>query len=221
MPVITARAVLDTDAVRSPPTGPASGDDEEETAGPSPPGRRLRLVALAGLAYALVALLAYRPILPGDGTRLPSCACGDLVQGVWFLRWTPFALLHGLNPFLTDFIGYPSGVNLAQNTSMPLLGVLAAPVTWVAGPVAGLDTLLWLSFPLSATAAFVALRHWIRRRRPPLWAACSTGSRLTWWARGVTSTCCSSPFPAHPDGGRRAASSATGATPCVGCPPSA
>ncbi len=156
------RAVLGTDALRSPPANPTSDGDEAD--GPRPPSSAwpLATAALAGLAYALVALLAYRPILPGDGSRLPTCACGDLVQGVWFLRWTPFALLHGMNPFLTNYIDYRSGVNLAQNTLMPLLGVLAAPITWVAGPVASLNTLLWLAFPLSATAGFVAFRHWIR-----------------------------------------------------------
>ena len=160
--MIVARAVLSTEAVGSASADAAPASGEPDGTRPSSSGSRLRAVALAGLAYALVALLAYRPILPGDGARLPTCACGDLVQGVWFLRWTPFALLHGLNPFLTNFIDYPSGVNLAQNTSMPLLGVLAAPITWVAGPVASLNTLLWLAFPLSATAGFVAFRHWVR-----------------------------------------------------------
>jgi hypothetical protein len=122
----------------------------------------MRALAVAAVAYAVVALLAYRPIWPGDNSRLPTCACGDLVQGVWFLRWTSFALLHGHNPFLTDYIDYPSGVNLAQNTSMPLLGVVVAPFTWVFGPVAGLNVLLWLSFPVSASAGFVACRRWAR-----------------------------------------------------------
>ena len=154
--------MLATDPVGSLSPDPASGSDEEADARGSSSRWRLPAVVLAGPAYALVALLAYRPILPGNGTRLPTCACGDLVQGVWFLRWTPFALFHGMNPFLTNFIDYRSGVNLAQNTLMPLLGLLAAPITWVAGPVASLNTLLWLAFPLSATAGFVAFRHWIR-----------------------------------------------------------
>ena len=114
------------------------------------------------MLYALLALCVYWPILPWTDSRLPLCACGDAVQGVWFLHWTPFALLHGLNPFLTDYIDHPGGVNLAQNTSMPLLGVVSAPVRWLFGPVAALNAMLWLAFPASATACYVALGRWVR-----------------------------------------------------------
>jgi hypothetical protein len=120
-----------------------------------------RTVALVGIAYALLALLAYRPILPFDNSRLPTCACGDLVQNVWFLQWTSFAVLHGHNPFLTNYMNFPSVVNVAQNTSTPLLGIISAPVTWAFGPVASLNFLLWLAYPVSATACFVTLRRWV------------------------------------------------------------
>ena len=119
---------------------------------------------LAATTYAVLALLVYWPILPWDNSRLPLCACGDAIQGVWFLHWTPFAILHGHNPFLTNYFDYPGGVNLAQNTSMPLLGVLSAPIRWLFGPVAALNAMLWLAFPASATACFFALRRWV------LWA---------------------------------------------------
>ena len=36
---------------------------------------------------------------------------GDQLGTVWFLRWTPFALLHGHNPFFSDYANYPFGVN--------------------------------------------------------------------------------------------------------------
>lgn len=121
-----------------------------------------RVILLAAIAYALLALLAYRPILPFDNTRLPTCSCGDLIQDVWFLRWTPFAVWHGHNPFLTNYMNFPTGVNNAQNTSMPLLGLLSAPVSWAFGPVATLNTVMWLAYPVSATACFVTLRAWVR-----------------------------------------------------------
>jgi hypothetical protein len=121
----------------------------------------IRAIVLAGAAYALLALLAYRPILPFDNNHLPTCACGDLIQDVWFLRWTSFAVLHVHNPFLTNYMNFPTGVNLAQNTSMPLLGILSAPITWVFGPVAGLNVMMWLAYPASALACFVTLRRWV------------------------------------------------------------
>jgi hypothetical protein len=120
-----------------------------------------KAIAFAAITYALLALLAYRPILPLDNSRLPTCTCGDLIQNVWFLRWTSFAVLHGHNPFLTNYMNFPTGVNVAQNTSMPLLGIVSAPITWALGPVASLNMLLWLAYPLSATACFVTLRRWV------------------------------------------------------------
>ncbi len=111
--------------------------------------------------YAVIALYAFWPVWPGDPSRLPTCACGDLANAVWYLRWTPFALLHGHNPLYSNWIDYPRGVNLAQNTLMPLLGFLGAPLTLTAGPVATFNLLAWLAIPISATACFAMLRRFV------------------------------------------------------------
>jgi hypothetical protein len=71
-------------------------------------------------------------------------------------------MLHGHNPLFTTWMEYPTGVNLAANTEMPLLGLLTAPVTFTAGSVASFNVLLWLAYPLSATSAFFVLRRWTR-----------------------------------------------------------
>ena len=89
--------------------------------------------------------------------------CGDTAQASWFLRWTPFALFHGLNPWFTNFIDFPSGVNMAENPTMPLLGLLTAPISKIFGPVSSFNFLLWLGFTSSATSAFFVLRHWVDR----------------------------------------------------------
>lgn len=75
------------------------------------------------------------------------------------MKWTPWSILHGLNPLLSNWMDYPKGFNLAANTSMPALGLLAAPVTWLAGAVASYNLLMWVSFPLSAFAAYWVLRR--------------------------------------------------------------
>jgi hypothetical protein len=41
----------------------------------------------------------------------------------WFLVWWPHALVHGLNPFLTKAMWTPQGINLAWQTSMPLVAL--------------------------------------------------------------------------------------------------
>ena len=119
--------------------------------------RRALLAASTSLAcYAGIALFANYPDWPGDPNRIRG---GDLDQMAWYLAWTPHALLHWQNLFATNWLNYPGGVNLAQNTSVPLLGLLAAPLTLTAGPVASLNLLLWLAFPLSAFSMYLVVRR--------------------------------------------------------------
>ncbi len=115
-------------------------------------------------AYAAVAIAAYWPVGPLSSTQIPLCACGDQVQEVWFLAWVEHAIHHGVNPFFTSAINYPTGVNLAVNTSMPLLGLLAAPVTALHGPVAAYNAVLRLGFVASAGAMYLVLRRFTSYR---------------------------------------------------------
>lgn len=121
------------------------------------PGRRIALVAL--VLYALCATRVYWPQWPLSSHSIVGCACGDEMQEVWFLQWTPWSLVHGLSPLFTNWMDYPRGVNLVANTTMPLLALVAAPVTWLAGAVASYNLLMWVSFPLSAFAAYWVLRR--------------------------------------------------------------
>ena len=119
--------------------------------------------ALAIGAYAVLAALAYWPVMPLDASKLPhpfGAGAGDPAQMSWFLAWTPFALGHGLNPFFTNYIDFPRGVNLASNTSVPLLGLLAAPVTFALGPVASFNLLMRIALAGSATSMFLVSRRW-------------------------------------------------------------
>ena len=123
------------------------------------------LVALALGAYAVLAVLAYWPVLPLDASKLPhigGAGAGDPAQMAWFLAWTPFALRHGLNPLFSNYIDFPLGVNLASNTSVPLLGLAASPVTLALGPVASFNLLLRLALAGSATSMFLVARRWVR-----------------------------------------------------------
>jgi hypothetical protein len=122
--------------------------------------RRLVTAALAFAAYGALGVAALWPTLPGQSGRMAQCGCGDPALSTWFLGWVPYALLHGHNPFFSASIDIPAGVNLAQNTAMPLLGLVAAPVTLLAGPISSYNLLLFLAFPLSAGSMFIALRRW-------------------------------------------------------------
>ncbi|MHB1582325.1 MAG: hypothetical protein ACYCU7_10635 [Acidimicrobiales bacterium] len=92
------------------------------------------------------------------GTTL-ACSCGDSGQEVWFVAWPAFALAHGGNPLFSGALYAPDGVNLLVNTSAPLVGIVLAPVTWLAGPVVSTNLALTLSPALSAWGAWVACRR--------------------------------------------------------------
>jgi hypothetical protein len=111
------------------------------------------------VAYLVLGLVAFWPVDPGVTRRLFGIS-GDYTLSVWFLGWLPHALSHGINPFFSNAMFVPTGVNLAQNTESPFLGLLAAPITFAFGPAVSTNLLMIISMPLSAFAAYVVLRKW-------------------------------------------------------------
>ena len=78
---------------------------------------------------------------------------------IWYLRWVPFALSHGLNPLFTSYLDFPDGINLMWQTSVPLLGLLLAPITLTLGPIFAYNLLMTASMALAAWCAFLAFRR--------------------------------------------------------------
>ncbi len=123
---------------RRPP--PASGPDD-------PPGARPRRpwpFVAAALAYAALSAVIWWHVLPHP-TTVTTCDCGDSALTLWVIKWPAYALSHGLNPFYSDKLLVPVGINMAPNSLG--LGVLAAPVTWLWGPVASLNLIDLVSPP--------------------------------------------------------------------------
>jgi hypothetical protein len=83
---------------------------------------------------------------------------GDVALLVWSLAAEARQLEHLGNPFYSSMLWAPSGVNLLDNTTEPLLGVLMAPVTITAGPVAAANLLPILALPLDALGAYAVAR---------------------------------------------------------------
>ncbi len=97
----------------------------------------------------------------------PSAAIqpgGDQISTIWFLKWVPYALLHGHNPFFSSYANVPFGVNLLTNTSVPLLGLVGAPLTLLSGPVVTYNVWCTLALAGSATAGYVFVRRWVAWR---------------------------------------------------------
>ncbi len=89
---------------------------------------------------------------------------GDDWRNVWFLEWTPWAILHGHNPLYAAVANVPGSVNVLLNAGAPLLGVVLSPVTLLFGPVASFNVASTLAMPLSATAAYFLIRRFTRWR---------------------------------------------------------
>lgn len=123
---------------------------------PRPVGRPL--VDLGVIAtYVALSCAAFAHLLGGH--RLFGTGA-DSILATWFLDWVPHSLAHGLNPFFSHAIYVPQGVNLAQNTESPLLGLLTVPLAPLLDPVQRGDLLMVLAMPVSATSAFLVLRAW-------------------------------------------------------------
>jgi hypothetical protein len=110
--------------------------------------------------YVALGVIAYWHVLSGSSGRLLSTGGGDPSQMVWFFGWTAHALATGHNPFFSSAANAPYGLNLAQMTSTPLLGVLFAPLTLLAGPTVSVNVCFALAMPASAASAYVVLRRW-------------------------------------------------------------
>jgi hypothetical protein len=114
-------------------------------------------------AYFGLSVIPYWGFWTAGGTRVAGKG-GDLATDAWFLDWVGYALVHLHNPLVTDWGNYPYGVNGVTNLSMPLLGLLGAPVTLAFGAFATATLWFTLAFPLSALSGYVFVRRWVRWR---------------------------------------------------------
>ena len=134
-------------------TGPAGAD----RTGPSR-NRPWRTYLRAGAGYLVVSLVLWAHVLAHPAT-VTTCGCGDGALTLWVIKWPAYALSHGLNPFYSAKLFVPKGINMAPNSLG--LGLAAAPVTWLFGPVASLNVIDVVSPAVSALAMFWLLRRWV------------------------------------------------------------
>jgi hypothetical protein len=143
------------------PAAAGSARPDAEGVG-SPPRRRAWQVAAALCVYQALALAAWWHLLAGGIASSVPAGSADPAQEAWFLAWLPHALGSGTDPFVSHAVFAPAGVNLLANTSTELIGLILAPVTIAAGPVAALGVAAILGPATSATAAFVLCRRYVR-----------------------------------------------------------
>lgn len=119
------------------------------------------------LVYVSLAILLTADAWVSPATRWIGSCC-DPEQTIWFLRWIPYAIEHGVNPFVTYQINAPGGANLMWNASIPLISLVLAPVTLTAGPIVAYNVAIVASIALSAWCCFIALRRFAPRSIAPI-----------------------------------------------------
>ena len=120
------------------------------------PGRA-DLVVLAAYAATSFAYFGWR-LLPDPGEVLLGPP-GDPSIFVWSFGWWPHAIGSWVNPFHTEAIYAPDGVNLAWATTVPGLALAFSPLTVLFGPTVSYNVAALLAPALSAWTAYLLCRY--------------------------------------------------------------
>lgn len=109
--------------------------------------------------YLALSLLFFGRGLIGQFATAHIGDGADPALNMWFLVWWPYALFHHINPVQTHAFWAPTGFNLTWQTSIPLISLIAAPLTFSLGPITTLNLLCLISLPLSAWCTFTLCRY--------------------------------------------------------------
>ncbi|SCF46463.1 DUF2079 domain-containing protein [Micromonospora mirobrigensis] len=132
----------------------------------APVARRDRRVDLV-VAVAAVALAFWvtSGLWRDPNGRAITVNSSDQALFEWLLAFGGHALTHGENPFFTQLINVPDGVNLAVNTSITVYAAVFAPLTYLVGPPATFLVVLTLNLAATGLAWYWLLsRHLVGSR---------------------------------------------------------
>ncbi|MGK5684713.1 DUF2079 domain-containing protein [Actinoplanes sp. URMC 104] len=144
---------------------PASSADQ-----PAPPDaraatRRWRAHLSMALAALLLGVYVVSRLWQDPFQHAVGDNVGDQAFFEWVLAYGVHLVQHGGDPFFTDLMNVPDGVNLAANTSITVYSILFAPLTMLAGPQISFLTILTLNLAGSAFAWYLFLGRWVTRNR--------------------------------------------------------
>ena len=121
------------------------------------------MTAGVAVVYLALSVLANRSAWSqGIAHTIQTAGGNDVPEEVWFLAQTPWILLHAHNPLVNNWLNAPGGIDLMDNTTMPLLGILGFPITLLFGPIATFNVLLDLAIFASAMSFFAMARRFVR-----------------------------------------------------------
>jgi hypothetical protein len=85
----------------------------------------------------------------------------DISSYVWALWWMAHQVSHVSDPWFTQYMAAPVGIDLGFNTLMPLPGFIMTPVTLLWGPVASFTVLTIITPGLLGYVTYRAARLWL------------------------------------------------------------
>jgi hypothetical protein len=154
-------------AVRTTPPGVDANSEQGPDRSPGNRPSRISIdrhvVALhAGVIGGLLVIaiiMWWRVWITGHPTSTITCQCGDVSEALGFLAWTPYAVAHGHNPFLSNAIyAGQGGANMLVNASWLAFSFVFAPITWLFGPIATFNVVVTLAPVVSGWCFFLAVR---------------------------------------------------------------
>ena len=124
------------------------------------------LLAHVGLTLVFTWPLALN-FFPGSTHLTPGTLTVDRDQNLWNLWWVGQAITNGQNPFVTDYIWYPTPVSLYYHTLNLFNGLLVFPFLGIFSLTILYNLIVLFSFVMAGYGAFL-LVHYICGNR---WAA--------------------------------------------------
>ena len=156
------RIALEPTPGPTPVISPATAQVEPLHRGAAAVHRQLEWLA-SPVAYLLIAVVYFRAAWQDPTGRLIGGG-NDPMQTMWTLGWPLHALAMGHNPWLTDYLAYPDGVNLMWTPTPLAPGLLLSPITMAWGPIVSYNVLMTLGPPVSAFAASAAIHRLVPHR---------------------------------------------------------
>ena len=151
------------------PPGASSDPEITNTSQSAPVFDRAALSAF--IIYLTLSILLFGRSLLGRFSNVHIGVGPDPALMMWSLVWWPHAVANHINPFLTDVLFAPSGLNLTWQTTIPFASAISSPVTLTLGPVAAYNILCLAALTFDAWCSFILCRYLSRS----FWPSCIGG----------------------------------------------
>lgn len=109
-------------------------------------------------AYLLLTLAMTWPLALNWRSALPAGA-GDLWQNYWNFWWWKKCLLEGLNPYRSDYLFHPFGIDLVFHTHSVFNQIAAMPANLLFGEAAAYNFSVFLALALSGLGCRLLVRE--------------------------------------------------------------